>query len=232
MTSPQSTTTILVVDDDAALRRTLQLNLRARGYAVLTAGSGAGALQGLAEQPVDLVILDLGLPDLDGVSVLRRLRTSSELPVIVLSARHDSSVKVSALDAGADDYVTKPFGMDELLARVRATLRHRAASSARARVVLTGELSIDFDRHVVQRRGETVHLTPTEWNLLDVLTREPGSLVLQTDLLQQVWGAGYGRETNYLRVYLSQLRRKLEVDPAHPQHLLTEPGLGYRFQLS
>lgn len=224
-------TTVLVVDDDPAIVRTLRLNLRARDYDVVVAVTGAGALQATAAPPIpDLVILDLGLPDLDGLSVLRRLRVVSDLPVIVLSARHDSAEKVRALDAGADDYVTKPFGMDELLARIRTALRHRAGPGGEPRVVSTPTLRIDFDQHLASRDGELVHLTPTEWHIVDVLTRTPGSLVRQTDLLQQVWGEGYRRETHYLRVYLSQLRRKLEVDPGAPRHFLTEPGLGYRFQ--
>lgn len=224
-------TRILVVDDDPALLRTLQLNLRARAYEVLLARSGATALEACASQPQpDLVILDLGLPDLDGLTVLRRLRSFSELPVIVLSARHDSGDKVRALDGGADDYVTKPFTMDELLARVRTALRHRTNAQREERVVVTPTLRIDFTEHRIYREGELIHLTPTEWHLLDVLTRTPGQLVTQTDLLQQVWGLNYRRETNYLRVFLSQLRRKLEPDPSQPRHLITEPGLGYRFQ--
>jgi two-component system KDP operon response regulator KdpE len=224
-------TTVLVVDDDPALVRTLALNLRARDYRVLTAGSGAAALAACADQPPpDLALLDIGLPDIDGITVLRRLRAFSELPVIIVSARHDSGDKVRALDSGADDYVTKPFGMDELLARVRAALRHRSAGGGEPRIIATESLWIDFDQHQARRNDQAVHLTPTEWNILDVLTRSPGALVRQTDLLQQVWGSAYQRETNYLRVYLSQLRRKLEVDPGAPRHFLTEPGLGYRFQ--
>lgn len=223
-------TTVLVADDDPAIRRMLDLNLRARGYAVVQAGTGAAALQACAANPPpDLAILDLGLPDLDGSAVLRRIRQSSDLPVIILSARHESGEKVRALDSGADDYVTKPFGMDELLARVRTALRHRT-SSTEPRVLTTPSLRIDFDAHTAHREDELVHLTPTEWHLLDVLTRHPGTLVKQVDLLQEVWGSGYRRETNYLRVYLSQLRRKLELDPAEPRHLITEAGLGYRFQ--
>jgi two-component system KDP operon response regulator KdpE len=221
---------ILVVDDDPALLRTLTINLRARGYDVETAGDGRSALQVVPEQRPDLVLLDLGLPDLDGVEVLRRLRTLADLPVLVLSARHTSDDKVEALDLGADDYITKPFGMDELLARIRSALRRSpAALDVPARVVEAGDLRLDIDDHRASRAGQPVHLTPTEWRMVEVLTRTPGQLVRQTELLREVWGPHYHRETNYLRVYLANLRRKLETDPARPRHFLTEPGVGYRF---
>jgi two-component system KDP operon response regulator KdpE len=217
---------ILLVDDDATLRQTLSIGLRAEGHHVLLAADGRSALQAVSEDRPDLVVLDLGLPDLSGVDVLRRLRSWSRLPVVVLSARDGSEDKVEALDLGADDYVTKPFGSEELLARIRAAAR-RAGSDLP--VVEAGSLTIDIPDRLVMRDGERVRLTPTEWGLLEALVRHPGRLVSQQDLLHEVWGPSYGRETNYLRVYVSGLRKKLEVDPSAPQHLLTEPGLGYRF---
>lgn len=223
-------TFILAVDDDPALLRTLTINLRARGYEVQTAGDGRSALQVVAERVPDLVLLDLGLPDIDGVSVLAQLRTFAAVPVLVLSARHASDDKVEALDLGADDYVTKPFGMEELLARVRAALRHSPlGSSTPPRVVETAGLRLDLNDQTALREGQPVHLTPTEWRLVEVLTRQPGQLVRQIDLLREVWGPSYHRETNYLRVYLANLRRKLEAEPGRPRHFLTEPGVGYRF---
>ncbi|MCW2809977.1 MAG: DNA-binding response regulator [Friedmanniella sp.] len=223
-------TAVLVVDDDPGLLRTLTLNLRARGYEVQTAPDGRTALAMVQAHPPDLVLLDLGLPDVDGIAVLTRLRSFSPVPVVVLSARHDSNAKVRALDLGADDYMTKPFGMEELLARLRTALRHRAGAVPPTPAVLTTEhLELDLGRRVARRDGEPVHLTPTEWRLLEVLTRDPGSLVRQTDLLREVWGPSYQRETHYLRVYLAQLRRKLEVEPGRPRHFVTEAGAGYRF---
>ena len=223
-------TYVLAVDDDPALLRTLSINLRARGYEVGTAGDGRTALELITERPPDLVLLDLGLPDIDGVAVLTQLRSFAAVPVLVLSARHASDDKVEALDLGADYYVTKPFGMEELLARIRAALRHGPLGTGSAsRVVEAGRLRLDLNDQVALRDGEPVHLTPTEWRLVDVLTRAPGQLVRQTDLLREVWGPSYHRETNYLRVYLAQLRRKLEEEPSRPRHFLTEPGVGYRF---
>ncbi|KRE53911.1 response regulator transcription factor [Phycicoccus sp. Soil748] len=221
--------TVLVVDDEPHLLRTLAINLRARDYTVETAGDGRSALQALHDGSIDLVVLDLGLPDLDGVEVLRRLRQSFDLPVIVLSARTDSIDKVEALDLGADDYVTKPFAMDELLARIRVALR-RGVTGAPSTVpaFATDHFTLDFAERRAVVAGAEVRLTPTEWSLLEVLARSPGHLVSQRDLLREVWGPGYGRESNYLRVYANQLRRKLEPDPTRPRHLLTEPGQGYR----
>ena len=219
-------TVVLVVDDDAAIRRTLGITLRARGYEVEPVADGRSALQSLAEQQPDVVVLDLGLPDLDGIEVLRRIRATSSVPVVVLSARQESDDKVEALDLGADDYVTKPFGMEELLARLRAAMRRAGAP---VETVRAGDLVIDVDDRTVSRAGETVHLTPTEWRLLEVLVRADGRLVRQAVLLHEVWGPEYERETHYLRVYLAQLRRKLEADASRPRHLLTDPGLGYRF---
>jgi two-component system KDP operon response regulator KdpE len=220
---------VLVVDDEPHLRRTLAISLRASGYAVSAVADGRAALQAVRDDLPDLIVLDLGLPDLDGVEVLRRVRTTSEVPVIVLSARTDSVDKVEALDAGADDYVTKPFGMEELQARVRVALRRtRDSDGATVAPLQTARFSLDFAERRAQVEGEDVRLTPTEWRMLEVLAREPGHLVSQRELLREVWGPGYGRESNYLRVYANQLRRKLEADPARPAYLVTDPGQGYR----
>ncbi len=218
---------ILLVDDDTALLRTLSMNLRARGHQVVAAETGAEALTASRGESPDVVILDLGLPDVSGVQVLRELREWTAVPVIVLSARHGSDDKVAALDLGADDYVTKPFGIDELLARLRAAQR-RAGSSTPA-VVETAQLRVDLGARRVERDGDEVRLTPIEWGLLAALVTRPGRLVPQRQLLQEVWGPAYGTETNYLRVHMANLRRKIEVDPARPRHLVTEPGMGYRF---
>jgi two-component system KDP operon response regulator KdpE len=223
-------TSVLVIDDDPAILRTLSINLIARDYEVRTAQGGRSALRQVAERLPDVVLLDLGLPDVDGVAVLTRLRSFTQIPIVVLSARHESDDKVEALDLGADDYVTKPFGMEELMARLRAVLRHAPRDlSAEARVVQTPTLQLDLGDRVAQRNGEPVHLTPTEWRIIEVLTAQPGQLVRHTQLLQDVWGPSYHRETNYLRVYLAQLRRKLEEEPGRPRHFITEPGIGYRF---
>jgi two-component system, OmpR family, KDP operon response regulator KdpE len=220
-------TTVLLVDDDLALLRTLSMNLEARGYRVTTAPDGESALTSMRHAQPDLVILDLGLPGVSGTEALRELRTWSAVPVIVLSARHGSDDKVVALDLGADDYVTKPFGIDELLARLRAAVRRTAPGEATA--VVAGRLRIDVQERQVWRGDVPVRLTPTEWALLTALVTRPGRLVPQRQLLQEVWGPAYERETNYLRVYMAALRRKLEEDPARPRHLITEPGMGYRF---
>ena len=222
-------TRVLVVDDDAALARALAITLTARGYDVDTAPDGATALAAAARKPPDAMVLDLGLPDLDGVDVVTALRGWSRAPVIVLSARDEQSQKVAALDAGADDYVTKPFGMDELLARVRAAVRRAADAPEDEPVVQTPSFTVDLAMRRVTAADGEVRLTPTEWSVLEVLVRHRGKLVGRQQLLQEVWGPRYSTETNYLRVYLAQLRRKLEPDPAHPRHLLTEPGVGYRF---
>jgi two-component system KDP operon response regulator KdpE len=219
---------VLLVDDDATLRRTLGIGLRAEGHVALIAADGRSALEALGEDKPDIVVLDLGLPDLSGMEVLRRLREWSTVPVVVLSARAESAEKVQALDLGADDYVTKPFGMEELLARIRAAAR-RAGSDVP--VLETGDLVIDLPARRVSRSGKVVRLTPTEWGLLEALVRSPGRLVSQRDLLHAVWGPEYGTETNYLRVYVGGLRKKLEDDPARPRHLITEPGIGYRFEI-
>jgi two-component system KDP operon response regulator KdpE len=222
-------TRILVVDDEPQLLRALQITLRARGYEVETAADGATALELAARRRPEAIVLDLGLPDLDGVEVIEGLRPWFTAPIVVLSARQDSSDKVAALDAGADDYVTKPFGMDELLARLRAALR-RSAPSVDDVVVRAAAFTVDLAAKRVQVGEREVRLTPTEWGVLELLVRNPGRLVSQRQLLQEVWGPAYQHETNYLRVYLAQLRRKLEPDPSHPRHLITEAGMGYRFQ--
>jgi two-component system, OmpR family, KDP operon response regulator KdpE len=226
----RSGTRVLIVDDDTQLLRALRITLAARGYQVSTASDGTSALAAASRNPPDLVILDLGLPDLDGVAVVEGLRGWSTAPIIVLSARHTEHAKVDALDAGADDYVTKPFGMDELLARMRAALRRAAPSSDKA-ILTTPAFTIDFAAKQVTTATGNVRLTPTEWHLLEVLAREPGKLVTQQQLLQQVWGPAYTTETNYLRVHLANLRRKLEPDPARPHYLITEPGIGYRLDI-
>ncbi|MFI5427728.1 response regulator [Aeromicrobium sp. UC242_57] len=220
-------TFVLVVDDDPAICRTLSINLRARGYDVETAADGRSALQIVDERMPDVVILDLGLPDLDGVAVLKRLRTHTQVPVVVLSARHESDDKVEALDEGADDYVTKPFELEELMARVRAAVR-RGGSDAVVPLVEIDDVVLDIGERHALRAGQEVRLTPTEWHIVEVLARRRGKLVRQSELLHEVWGPGYSRETNYLRVYLAQLRRKLEADPSRPRIFLTDPGIGYR----
>lgn len=220
-------TFVLAVDDDPAILRTLSINLRARGYDVETARDGRSALQVVDERMPDVVILDLGLPDVDGVAVLRRLRSFTDVPVVVLSARHGSEDKVEALDLGADDYVTKPFDTEELFARVRAALRRRTSGDAPV-VVQLGPVRLDVTERRATRDGADVRLTPTEWRIVDALARRQGRLVRQAELLHEVWGPGYDRETNYLRVYLAQLRRKLETDPSRPTIFLTDPGIGYR----
>ena len=219
---------VLVVDDDPQLSRALRITLRAAGYEVETAGDGRTALREAADQHPDLVILDLGLPDLDGTEVLAGLRPWFTGPVLVLSARADSQDKVGALDAGADDYVSKPFDMSELLARLRA-LQRRGTPEPEDPVVRTDHFTVDLAARQVTVDGAVVRLTPTEWGLLSALVRTPGRLVSQRQLLQSVWGPAYQKETHYLRVYMGQLRRKLEPDPAQPRYLHTEPGMGYRF---
>ena len=225
-------TKVLVVDDEPQIVRALRINLSARGYEVLTAHDGASALRLAADGKPDVVVLDLGLPDMDGTDVIAGLRGWTTLPIIVLSARTDSTDKVDALDAGADDYVTKPFGMDELLARLRAAVRRSAVAGPEDEpVVRTASFTVDLAAKRVLKDDVEVHLTPTEWGLLEVLARNAGKLVAQKQLLRDVWGPAYEKETHYLRVYLAQLRRKLEPEPARPRHLVTEPGMGYRFEV-
>jgi two-component system, OmpR family, KDP operon response regulator KdpE len=222
-------TRVLVVDDEPQIVRALAINLRARKYEVDVASGGRAALALAAERLPDVVVLDLGLPDLDGMDVIRGLRGWTDVPIIVLSARQDSSDKVHALDLGADDYVTKPFGMDELLARLRAVLR-RVTTGDEAPRVETDDFTIDLVDKRVTRDGEDVHLTPKEWDIVEVLVRNPGRLVSQRQLLHDVWGPQYETESEYLRVLMGRVRRKLEVNHSRPRHFRTEPGMGYRFE--
>jgi two-component system, OmpR family, KDP operon response regulator KdpE len=230
-------TRVLVVDDEPQILRALRINLRVRNYDVDIAATGSAALEAAAKHPPDLVILDLGLPDLDGVQVIEGLRGWTQAPIIVLSGRADSTDKVEALDAGADDYVTKPFGMEELLARMRAAVRRTGPGASEPRVQL-GHLVVDLAAKRVIRDGADgadgpdIRLTPTEWHLLEVLLRNPGKLLSQRQLLTEVWGPGYADASGNLRLYMAQLRRKLEPDPARPRWLMTEPGMGYRYQPS
>ncbi len=222
---------MLVVDDEPQLLRALRINLKTRGFVVTTASTGAEALAAAARTNPHVVVLDLGLPDIDGLTVLEGLRGWTNVPVIVLSARADAADKVAALDTGADDYVTKPFGMEEFLARLRAAVRRGAASAVAPEtpVVDAGTFTVDLSAKQVVRDGNPVHLTPTEWGILELLVRNEGKMVGQKEILQSVWGPTYVTQTNYLRVYLASLRRKLEADPAQPEHLVTEAGMGYRF---
>jgi two-component system, OmpR family, KDP operon response regulator KdpE len=222
-------TAVLVVDDDPLLLKVLKITLQANGYSVSTATDGRSALVAATQHPLALVILDLGLPDMDGTAVIRELRSWNPVPLLVLSARHTSDDKVAALDAGADDYITKPFGPDELLARLRALLR-RASDHSQDSVVTTAAFTVDLGKHRVTREGQDVRLTPTEWNILELLVRNPEKLLTHSQLLTEVWGPAYAKDSNYLRVYMAQLRRKLEPDTGNPRHLLTEAGIGYRFQ--
>jgi len=235
-------TRVLVVDDEPQILRALRINLRVRDYEVQVAATGTEALQMASRHPPDLVILDLGLPDLDGVEVIEGLRGWTKAPIIVLSGRADSTDKVEALDAGADDYITKPFGVDELLARMRAAVRRTGVPGDQPRIRL-GPLVIDLAAKRVIRQAavpagadgaatDDIRLTPTEWHLLEVLLRNPGKLLSRNQLLTEVWGPGYADATGNLRLYMAQLRRKLEPDPARPRWLITEPGMGYRYQPS
>ncbi len=219
---------VLVIEDEAPLRRALRIFLEAHDYVVVLAASGAEGLDLAAREHPDVVILDLGLPDMDGVAVAAALRGWSTVPIVVLSARDAEPVKVAALDAGADDYVTKPFAMNEFLARLRAALR-RAAPTEQERVIATPDFTIDLGSKQIHRDDTEIHLTPTEWQMVEVLARSRGKLITQQQLLQQVWGPQYERETHYLRIYMSQIRRKLEPDPSRPRYFITEPGMGYRF---
>jgi two-component system KDP operon response regulator KdpE len=221
-------TRVLVIDDEGSILRTLRINLTARKYDVATAADGASGLAAMAHVRPDVLILDLGLPDMDGADVIKGVRGQACTPIIVLSAAGQESTKVAALDAGADDYITKPFGMDELLARLRAVVR-RASPAPDEPVVATEDFTVDLAAKRVARDGRDVRLTPTEWGLLEALVRNRGQLVTQRQLLHDVWGEQYQTEANYLRAYIARLRRKLEPDPSRPRYLLTEPGIGYRF---
>jgi two-component system, OmpR family, KDP operon response regulator KdpE len=222
---------ILVVDDERQIVRALRVGLTAHGYEVLTASNGDEALDLAASTPPDAVILDLGLPGIDGLEVCRTLREWASVPILVLSARTQEREKVAALDLGADDYITKPFGMDELLARLRAALRRAAAIPPAEAILQAGDLRIDFSRRLVTVAGQEVHLTPTEYSLLKVLATNPDRVLTHGVLLRSVWGSEYGEEAHYLRVFVRQLRQKIEPDPSRPRHILTEPGVGYRFRL-
>ncbi|MFG1607901.1 response regulator [Actinoplanes sp. NPDC049265] len=223
-------TRVLVVDDEPQIVRALSINLRARHYDVDAAPDGATALHQATRHRPDLIVLDLGLPDMEGTEVIRGLRGWTTVPIIVLSGRVGSTDKVDALDAGADDYVTKPFGVDELLARIRAVTRRVQPPGETPSIVTIGPYAIDLADRTVIGSGTEVRLSPTEWQLLEHLLRHPGKLLSQQALLHDVWGPQYSTETNYLRQYMARLRRKLEPDPSHPRHLITEPGMGYRFR--
>jgi two-component system KDP operon response regulator KdpE len=220
---------VLAVDDEPQILRAMRASLMARGHEVATAPNGETALDELARDGFDLMVLDLGLPGIDGVEVIRRLRSWSEVPVIVLSVRDAQADKVAALDAGADDYVTKPFAMDELLARMRAVLRRFGRGEDERPVVRVGELEVDLPRRLVTRAGKPLHLTPTEFALLEQFVTNPGKLLTHRLLLRRVWGDAYEQESHYLRVYVAGLRKKLERDPSSPALILTEPGVGYRW---
>jgi two-component system, OmpR family, KDP operon response regulator KdpE len=226
---PQARARVLVVEDEGAMLRALRINLRVREYDVTSAVTGRGALAEAARRPPDAVILDLGLPDMDGIEVIKELRGWSHAPVIVLSGRTGPGDKIAALDAGADDYVTKPFSMEELLARLRAALRRDDAGPPPVKVKI-GRHEIDLAAHTARDGTTPVRLTPTQWRLLEILLRHPGQLVTSQRLLTDIWGPGHERHTHYLRVHMAGLRSKLEADPSRPRHLLTEPGMGYRYQ--
>ncbi|HEY3737134.1 MAG TPA: response regulator [Jatrophihabitans sp.] len=224
-------TKVLVVEDERGLLRALAMNFSARGYDVVEADSGTKALTAAAATQPDVLVLDLGLPDLSGFDVIRALRQYSQVPIIVLSARTGSSDKVTALDLGADDYVTKPFNVDELFARLRAATRRASPAEEAASIVMVGASTVELDaKAVIDAEGQRVHLTPTEWQLLEALIRQPGRLISTHVLLTQLRGDPVHTDPSYLRIYMSQLRRKLEPEPGRPRHLITEPGMGYRFQ--
>lgn len=222
-------TRLLIAEDDPRLRRTLAISLKARHFSVIEATTGAEALDAFGSDTPDLVLLDLGLPDLDGLSVISEIRRTSRTPIIVVSARHSQSEKVDALEAGADDYVTKPFGLEELVARIRSALR-RAGPLANHQVVTTPTFTLDFAAKTAMVHGEAVQLTPTEWRLVRALTQKPGEAVSSVQLLRDVWGPSFEQQNHYLRVYMTHVRKKLEPHAAHPQHFITVQGFGYRFQ--
>ncbi len=222
---------VLIVEDETPMRKLLRTALASHDFEVIEAANATEGLERATTAPPDIVLLDLGLPDVDGIDFTKRLREWSNVPIIVLSARGLETDKVAALDAGADDYVTKPFGVGELLARMRVALRHRAASNGETpQVLAAGDVTIDLTRREVKSRGVEVKLTPTEFRLLVLLMRNAGKVLTHRQLLVEVWGAAYASQTHYLRVYTAQLRRKIEVDAAQPKNLLTEPGVGYRFR--
>jgi two-component system, OmpR family, KDP operon response regulator KdpE len=222
--------TVLVVDDEPAIRRLLRTSLAAQDYHVVEAEDGAAALAAVQRDKPDLVILDLGLPDMDGVDVIRAVRGKSALPIIVLSVREDERGKVEALDLGADDYVTKPFGTDELVARIRTALRHRFQEQGEKPIFVSGDLSVDLVRRIVKRRGAELHLSPKEYELLAELVANAGKVLTHRHILNKVWGPAHVEDAPYLRVFIRSLRHKLEPDPARPTHITTEPGVGYRLR--
>lgn len=230
MTSQASGARILVVDDEPAILRTIRVNLRRHDFAVQTVESGREALAAFESFRPDVILLDLGLPDLDGLDIIRTIRQRSATPIVVLSAREAERSKVTALDLGADDYLTKPFGIEELLARIRVALRHvvRPATGTEA-IFRTGELVVDLERRKVSIGDQEARLTPTEYEILKTFIRHPNKVLTDRMILQQVWGAEYGSEAHYLHVYVARLRKKLETEPQHPRYILTEPGVGYRF---
>ncbi len=230
MAETAGATRILVVDDEPQIRRALATNLRARGFQVELAEDGERALVLAADTHPDLVILDLGLPGIDGIEVVRGIRGWSSVPIVVLSVRDAEHDKVEALDAGADDYVTKPFGMNELLARMRAALRRHQPAGDLPAVIETPDFAIDLATKRITCRGKDISLTPIEWGLVENLARNPGKLITQRQLLHEVWGPSYDTETNYLRVHFANIRRKLEPEPSRPRYFITEPGMGYRFE--
>lgn len=222
---------VLVVDDELAIRRFLRTSLAAQSYTVFEASSGSEALQAIPVHRPDLLILDLGLPDLDGIEVVKQLREWTQLPIIILSVRDREQDKIAALDAGADDYLTKPFGMGELMARIRAAMRH-VAEHAEDAIFTTGDLVVDLSRRMVTVKGDEVQLTPIEYDLLRVLVLHAGKVLTHRQLLREVWGTGYEEDAHVLRVHISNLRGKIEIEPARPRYVLTEPGVGYRLQVT
>ncbi len=221
---------VLIVDDEPPIRRFLKTSLSAQGYRVIEADGGAAALKQMAEGKPDLVVLDLGLPDMNGLDVIRAIRKISDLPIVVLSVRGDEQSKVAAFDLGADDYVTKPFGMEELIARLRTAIRHRFQAKGEAPVFVLGDISVDLVRRLVKRKGEEVRLSPKEYDLLKTLVVNAGKVLTHRHILTEVWGPAHTEDAQYLRVFVRNLRQKLEADPARPALILTEPGVGYRLQ--
>lgn len=223
-------TTILIVDDEPAIRRFLRTSLTAQDFAIVEAENGAAALAAIARDKPDLVVLDLGLPDMDGIEIVRRLRAAGDLPIVILSVRDDERGKVAALDLGADDYVTKPFGMEELIARVRTALRHRFQAQGETPLFAAGDLSVDLVRRVVKLRGQEIKLPPREYDVLRLLVTHAGKVLTHRQMLTQVWGPAHAEDTQYLRVAIRSLRQKLEADPTRPALIQTEAGVGYRLR--
>jgi two-component system, OmpR family, KDP operon response regulator KdpE len=224
-------TTILIVDDEPAIRRFLRTSLTAQNFAVVEAENAAAAIAAIARDKPDLAILDLGLPDMDGIEVIRSLRASGDLPILVLSVRDDERGKVAALDLGADDYITKPFGMEELIARVRTALRHRFQAQGEQPVFVSGDLSVDLVRRTVKLRGQEIKLSPREYDVLTLLVAHAGKVLTHRQILTQVWGPAHAEDAQYLRVAIRSLRQKIEADPAQPQFIQTESGVGYRLRM-